>query len=210
MIGAPTVGGMPREQRRRLAERELRPYRAEDEPAVLALWARALPRWPVSAEAFRSRVNGTEQLVMVADGGLAGYISAARAQARAQLTAIVVDPARRRAGLGSQLLAQARRNLGGGVKLWFAGSGAGPRSRWASPSGGGRSMQLGQQQFNRRLGAYFCPRAVHFRGGVGVRRDEHPGNAQPARADEPDPVRVPGLLRRAQGRGRGQRCPMPG
>jgi GNAT superfamily N-acetyltransferase len=112
---------MAREQLRRLAERELRPYRAEDEPAVLALWARALPRWPVSAEAFRSRVIGAEQLVMVADGGLAGYISVARAQ----LTAILVDPACRRAGLGSQLLAQARRNLGG-VKLWFAGSGAGP------------------------------------------------------------------------------------
>ena len=83
---------MAREQLGRLAERELRPYRAEDEPAVLALWARALPRWPVSAEAFRSRAIGAEQLVMVADGGLAGYISVARAQARAQLTAIVVDP----------------------------------------------------------------------------------------------------------------------
>jgi len=116
---------MAREQRRRLAERELRPYRAEDEPAVLALWARALPRWPVSAEAFRSRAIGAGQLVMVADGGLAGYISVARAQTRAQLTAILVDPACRRAGLGSQLLAQAWRNLGGGVKLWFAGSGAG-------------------------------------------------------------------------------------
>jgi ribosomal protein S18 acetylase RimI-like enzyme len=117
---------MAREQRRRLAGRELRPYRAEDESAVLALWARALPRWPVSAEAFRSRAVGAGQLVMVADGGLAGYISVARAQARAQLTVIVVDPACRRAGLGSQLLAQARRNLGGGVKLWSAGSGAGP------------------------------------------------------------------------------------
>ena len=117
---------MAREQLGRLAERELRPYRAEDEPAVLALWARALPRWPVSAEAFRSRAIGAEQLVMVADGVLAGYISVARAQTRAQLTAIVVDPACRRAGLGSQLLAQARRNLGGGVKLWSAGSGAGP------------------------------------------------------------------------------------
>lgn len=116
---------MAREQLHRLAERELRPYRAEDEPTVLALWARALPRWPVSAEAFRSRVIGAEQLVMVADGGLAGYISVARAQTRAQLTAILVDPACRRAGLGSQLLAQAWRNLGG-VKLWFAGSGAGP------------------------------------------------------------------------------------
>ena len=126
MIGAPTVGGMVREQLRRLAGRELRPNRAEDEPAVLALWARALPRWPVSAEAFRSRAVGAGQLVVVADGGLAGYISVARAHARAQLTAILVDPACRRAGLGSQLLAQARRNLGGGVKLWSAGSGAGP------------------------------------------------------------------------------------
>ena len=117
---------MAREQLGRLAERKLRPYCAEDEPAVLALWARALPRWPVSAEAFRSKAISAEQLVMVADGGLAGYISVARAQARAQLTAIAVDPACRRAGLGSQLLAQARRNLGGGVKLWSAGSGAGP------------------------------------------------------------------------------------
>jgi ribosomal protein S18 acetylase RimI-like enzyme len=116
---------MARERLGRLAERELRPYRAEDEPAMLALWAGALPRWPVSAEAFRSRAIGAEQLVMVADGGLAGYISVARAQARAQLTVIVVDPACRRAGLGSELLAQARRNLGG-VKVWFAGSGAGP------------------------------------------------------------------------------------
>jgi len=117
---------MAREQRRRLAERELRSYRAEDEQAVLALWARALPRWPVSAEAFRSRAIGAGQLVMVADGGLAGYISVAQAQTRAQLTAILVDPACRRAGLGSELLAQARRNLDGGVKLWSAGSGAGP------------------------------------------------------------------------------------
>jgi ribosomal protein S18 acetylase RimI-like enzyme len=117
---------MAREQRRRLAERELRSYRAEDEQAVLVLWARALPRWPVSAEAFRSRAIGAGQLVMVADGGLAGYISVAQAQTRAQLTAILVDPACRRAGLGSELLAQARRNLDGGVKLWSAGSGAGP------------------------------------------------------------------------------------
>ena len=117
---------MARERLCRLAGRELRPYRAGDEPAVLALWARALPRWPVSAGAFRSRAIGAEQLVMIAAGGLAGYISVARAQARAQLTAILVDPACRRAGLGSELLAQARRNLGGGVELWSAGSGAGP------------------------------------------------------------------------------------
>jgi ribosomal protein S18 acetylase RimI-like enzyme len=117
---------MAREQLGRLAARELRTYRAEDEPAVLALWARALPRWPVSAEAFRAKAIGAEQLVMLADGVLAGYISVSRAQTRAQLTAILVDPARRRAGLGSELLAQARRNLGGGVRLLSAGSGAGP------------------------------------------------------------------------------------
>src|SRR5438046_3572728 len=63
---------------------------------------------------------------MVAGGALAGYISVARAQTRAQLTAILVDPACRRAGLGSELLAEARRNLGGGVNSWSAGSGAGP------------------------------------------------------------------------------------
>src|SRR5512132_1515589 len=97
---------------RRLDERELRPYRAEDEPAVLALWARALPQWPVSAAAFRARATGAGQLVMVVSGALAGYISVARAGTRAQLTAILVDPARRRAGLGSELFAQARRNLG--------------------------------------------------------------------------------------------------
>ncbi len=117
---------MAGERLRRLAERKLRPYRAEDEPAVLGLWARALPRWPVSAEAFRSKTAGAGQLVMVADGALAGYISVARAQTRAQLTAIVVDPACQRADLGSELLAQARRNLGGGVKSLSAGSGAGP------------------------------------------------------------------------------------
>jgi ribosomal protein S18 acetylase RimI-like enzyme len=117
---------MAGERFRRLAERELRPYRAEDEPAVLGLWARALPRWPVSAEPFRSKTAGAGQLVMVAEGALAGYISIARAQTRAQLTAIVVDPACRRAGLGSQLLTQARRTLGGGVKSLSAGSGAGP------------------------------------------------------------------------------------
>lgn len=116
---------MAREQLRGLGERELRPYRAEDEPAVLALWARTLPRWPVSAEAFRSKATGAEQLVMVAGGALAGYISVARAETRAQLTAILVDPECRRAGLGSELLAQARRNLGGGVKSLSAGSGAG-------------------------------------------------------------------------------------
>src|SRR6266704_3866106 len=117
---------MARGQSCGLGERQLRPYRAEDEPAVLALWARALQRWPMSAEGFRSRTAGTEQLVMVAGGALAGYISVARAETRAQLTAILVDPACRRAGLGSELLAEARRNLGGGVNSWSAGSGAGP------------------------------------------------------------------------------------
>jgi ribosomal protein S18 acetylase RimI-like enzyme len=116
---------MAGEQLRRLGARELRPYRAEDEPAVLALWARALPRWPVGAAAFRSRAVGGEQLVMVAGGALAGYVSVARAETRAQLTAILVDPAYRRAGLGSVLLAQARRSLGGGVKSLSVGSGAG-------------------------------------------------------------------------------------
>ena len=122
----PTVGGMAGEQLRGRAERQLRPYRAQDEPAVLALWARALPRWPVSAEAFRARTAGAGQLVMVAGGALAGYISVARAQARAQLTVILVDPACRRAGLGSELLTQARRNLPDGVTSLSAGSGAGP------------------------------------------------------------------------------------
>jgi len=117
---------MARGQSCGLGERQLRPYRAEDEPAVLALWARALQRWPMSAEGFRSRTAGTEQLVMVAGGALVGYISVARAETRAQLTAILVDPACRRAGLGSELLAEARRNLGGGVNSWSAGSGAGP------------------------------------------------------------------------------------
>src|SRR5260370_12608211 len=117
---------MARGQSRGLGERQLRPYRAEDEPAVLALWARALTRWPVSAGRFRSRIAGTEQFVMVVGGALVGYISVARAQTRAQLTAVLVDPACRRAGLGSELLAEARRNLGVGVKSWSAGSGAGP------------------------------------------------------------------------------------
>ena len=57
---------MAHEQLRRLDERQLRPYRADDEPAVLALWARALPRWPVSTAAFRAKATGAEQLVMVA------------------------------------------------------------------------------------------------------------------------------------------------
>jgi ribosomal protein S18 acetylase RimI-like enzyme len=117
---------MARGQLRRPGEREVRPYRAEDEPAVLALWARALPQWPVSAEVFRSKTSGAEQLIMVAGGALAGYIAVARAQARAQLTVILVDPACRRAGLGSELLAQARRNLPGDATSWSAGSGAGP------------------------------------------------------------------------------------
>ena len=117
---------MARGQLRRLGEWELRPFGAEDEPAVLALWARALPQWPVSAEAFRAKTTGAGQLVMVTGGALAGYVSVARAQTRAQLTVILVDPECRRTGLGSELLAQARRNLGGGVKSWSAGSGAGP------------------------------------------------------------------------------------
>ena len=70
---------MAHEQPRRLDEGQLRPYRADDEPAVLALWARALLRWPVSAGAFRAKATGAEQLVMVAGGALAGYISVARA-----------------------------------------------------------------------------------------------------------------------------------
>src|SRR5215471_10668377 len=117
---------MAGERFRGLDERELRPYRAEDEAAVLGLWARALPRWPVSAGAFRAKATGAEQLVTVTGGAVAGYISVTRAQTRAQLNAILVDPACRRAGLGSELLAQARRSLGGAVQSWSAGSGAGP------------------------------------------------------------------------------------
>src|SRR2546427_2157606 len=113
---------MARGQSCGLGERQLRPYRAEDEPAVLALWARALPRWPVSAEAFRSKTTGAGQLVMVAGGALAGYISVARAETRAQLTAILVDPACRRGGLGSEVLAEGPGNMGGGVESWFSGS----------------------------------------------------------------------------------------
>jgi ribosomal protein S18 acetylase RimI-like enzyme len=116
---------MAGEQLHRLGAWELRPYCAEDEPAVLALWVRALPRWPVGAAAFRSRAVGAEQLVMVAGDALVGYVSVARAETRAQLTAILVDPAYRRAGLGSELLAQARRSLGDGVKSLSVGSGAG-------------------------------------------------------------------------------------
>ena len=126
VIGTPTVAGMPGEQVRRLADRELRPYRREDESAVLALWDRALPRWPISAQAFHSKAMGAEQLVVVADGMLAGYLSVSQARTQAQLTAILVDPAFRRLGLGSELLAQARRNLGRRVQLLSAGSGAGP------------------------------------------------------------------------------------
>jgi ribosomal protein S18 acetylase RimI-like enzyme len=79
----------------------------------------------VSAEAFRARASGAEQLVMVANGALVGYTSVSRAKTRAQLTAILVDPAYRRTGLASELLAQARRNLGGDVRSLSAGSGAG-------------------------------------------------------------------------------------
>ena len=39
--------------------------------------ARALPRWPVSVGAFRAKATSAEQLVMVAGGALAGYVSVA-------------------------------------------------------------------------------------------------------------------------------------
>jgi ribosomal protein S18 acetylase RimI-like enzyme len=104
----------------------LRPLRPQDEPGVLALWARALPDWPVSAGAFAEKTRGTTQLVAVAGGAIAGYAAAASAGERGQVTAILVDPAHRRRGIGSALLAEARRTLAGrGATTLSAGSGAG-------------------------------------------------------------------------------------
>jgi len=110
----------------RLAEHEVRQYRAEDEVAVLELWANALPQWPVTAAGFRAKTARGVQHVMIAGGALAGYICVARAGTQAQLTAIAIDLAGRRAGLGSALLTHARAGLGGGIRTWSAGSGAGP------------------------------------------------------------------------------------
>jgi ribosomal protein S18 acetylase RimI-like enzyme len=104
----------------------VRPYDAEHQPDVLALWARALPQWPLAAAAFAERTQGTTQLVAVAGGAIAGYVSATSRGERGQLTAIVVDPAHRRQGLGSALLAAARHALAErGITGISAGSGAG-------------------------------------------------------------------------------------
>jgi ribosomal protein S18 acetylase RimI-like enzyme len=170
---------MAGERLRRLDERELRPYRAGDEPAVLALWARALPRWPVSAGAFRARACGAGQLVTVVNGAVAGYISVVRAETRAQLTAILVDPAYRRAGLASELLAQARRNLGGDVRSLSAGSGAGeyfwpgvPEDApdgWAFLRAHGFEPTGGVADLLADLARFRAPAWVLSRAGGGVR-----------------------------------------
>lgn len=58
----------------------------------------------------------------------------------------------------------------------------------------------------RRLTAYLGLGAAYLRAGVvGVGSGEHARGAQPASPDEPDPARLPGLRRRAQGHGGGQR-----
>jgi mycothiol synthase len=103
-----------------------RSFRPQDEPEVLALWARALPDWPLTAQAFAERTRGTTQLVAVAGGAISGYVAAASAGERGQVTAILVDPAHRRRGVGSALLAEVRRTLAGrGVTTLSAASGAG-------------------------------------------------------------------------------------
>jgi beta-N-acetylhexosaminidase len=111
---------------RRRRSHRVRPYRAEDESAVLGLWARVLPQWPVGAGSFRARTVHTEQFVAVLGGTTVGYISVAREGTRAQLTSIFVDPEHHRAGIGSDLLSEARRALRArGAEALSAGSGVG-------------------------------------------------------------------------------------
>jgi putative acetyltransferase len=105
----------------------LRPYRAEDQEAVVGLWwnswhsIRQGLRHPRPLSDWRTRwadeiVPRQAIVVAEADGVVVGF-AAADLPARV-LTQIFVQPDRKRHGVGGQLLAWAQRLMPAGFSLW--------------------------------------------------------------------------------------------
>ncbi len=105
----------------------IRPYRGDDEPALLALWATAMPYDALDAGGFRRRVLldpnvGEESLLVAADAGaLLGFVLVIQRREpfgelglqpeSAWITAFGVAPERRRRGLGTALFEQVEERL---------------------------------------------------------------------------------------------------
>ena len=105
----------------------LRPYRAEDQETVVALWWRSWHsirhglRHPQPLSDWRTRwtneiVPGQRVVVAEDDGVVVGF-AAADVSTRV-LTQIFVEPDRKRHGIGGHLLAWARRLMPEGFSLW--------------------------------------------------------------------------------------------
>ena len=105
----------------------LRPYRAEDQETVVALWWRSWHsighglRHPQPLSDWRTRwaneiVPGQEVVVAEDDGVVVGF-AAANLSAH-ELTQIFVQSDRKRHGVGGQLLAWARQMMPAGFCLW--------------------------------------------------------------------------------------------
>ena len=117
----PSKGG-----RDRLVTVALRPYRADDQEAVVVLWwhswhsIRPGLRHPRPLAEWRTRWANeiaTRQTIVVAeDQGIVVGFAAADVPAR-ELSQIFVEPGRKRHGVGRQLLAWARQTMPGGFDL---------------------------------------------------------------------------------------------
>jgi putative acetyltransferase len=116
---------------------ELRPYRPEDEAAVVALWwsswhsIRQGLRHPQPLADWRTRWATeivTRQAIVVAedDGGVVGF--AAADLSAGVLTQIFVAPDRTRDGIGRRLLAWAQRSMPAGFRLRTLADNVGSRA----------------------------------------------------------------------------------
>lgn len=105
----------------------IRPFRGDDEPALLALWSAAMPYDALDAGGLRDRVlldpNVGEESLLVAEEGaeLLGFVLAIQRREpfgelglqaeSAWITAFGVAPGRRRQGLGTALFEQTEERL---------------------------------------------------------------------------------------------------
>jgi ribosomal protein S18 acetylase RimI-like enzyme len=84
----------------------IRPFAPRDRATVLALWAQALPDWPVQAGAF-DEITAGAAWVAEAAGALVGYLATSTDGSEAAITVVLVAPDYQHQGVGSELLATA-------------------------------------------------------------------------------------------------------
>jgi len=93
----------------------IRPYRAADEAAVIALWERCgllRPQNDPRKDIARKLKVNPEWFLVAEDGGrIVGVVMAGYEGHRGWINYLAVDPARRRGGLGRALVAEAERVL---------------------------------------------------------------------------------------------------